>query len=121
LRAKTRGQGAQLPKFYNNLTTYFTVLWFGYPIVWLIGSSGFGWINQTIDTLLFCILPFFSKVGFSFLDLHGLRSLGSIREESGVDRAVGGAFHFLGSMTAWWKPRRKRLHRRVRYLPEGMQ
>lgn len=75
VRAKTRGQGVELSSLYNRLLSYFTVLWIGYPIAWLIGPSGLGWINQTIETLLFCILPFFSKVGFSYLDLNGLRRL----------------------------------------------
>ncbi|MBD2103963.1 bacteriorhodopsin [Leptolyngbya sp. FACHB-261] len=75
LRAKTRGQGVELSRLYNRLSTYFTVLWVSYPIVWLIGPSGLNWVNQTIETLLFCVLPFFSKVGFSYLDLNGLRRL----------------------------------------------
>ena len=75
LRAKTRGQGVELSKLYDKLVTYFTVLWISYPITWLIGPSGLGWVNQTIETLLFCVLPFFSKVGFSYLDLNGLRRL----------------------------------------------
>lgn len=106
LRAKTRRQGPELSEFFDKLTTYFTVLWIGYPIVWIIGTSGFGLINQTIDTLLFCILPFFSKVGFSFLDLHGLRSLNSSRSQTAVDNVVGNTFHFLGNITAPWKPQR---------------
>lgn len=75
LRAKTRGQGIELSTLYTKLATYFTVFWFSYPIAWLIGPSGLGWINQTAETLLFCVLPFFSKVGFSYLDLNGLRRL----------------------------------------------
>jgi bacteriorhodopsin len=75
LRAKTRGQGMELSTLYTKLVTYFTVFWFSYPIAWLIGPSGLGWINQTAETLLFCVLSFFSKVGFSYLDLNGLRRL----------------------------------------------
>jgi bacteriorhodopsin len=75
LRAITRHQQSELAAFYDKLTTYFTVLWVSYPIVWIIGPSGMGWINQNIETFLFCLLPFFSKVGFSFIDLHGLRNL----------------------------------------------
>jgi bacteriorhodopsin len=75
LRAKTRRQGPELSSFYDRLSTYFTVLWLGYPVVWILGPSGIRLFDQTTDTLLFCILPFFSKVGFSFLDLHGLRRL----------------------------------------------
>ena len=79
LRAKTRRQTPELSSLYNKLATYLTVLWIGYPTVWILGPSGIGLFNQTIDTLLFCVLPFFSKVGFSFLDLHGLRNLNSVR------------------------------------------
>jgi bacteriorhodopsin len=75
LRVKTRGQGMELSKLYDKLVTYFTVLWISYPVVWLLGPSGLGWLNQTVETFLFCVLPFFSKVGFSYLDLNGLRSL----------------------------------------------
>ncbi|WP_245894146.1 bacteriorhodopsin [Chamaesiphon polymorphus] len=90
LQAKARGQGSELAKLYKKLTTYFTVLWIGYPVVWIIGPSGFGLTNQDIDTLLFCILPFFSKVGFSFLDLHGLRGLQNRQSETGLDRVAVG-------------------------------
>ncbi|MBE9179986.1 bacteriorhodopsin [Oculatella sp. LEGE 06141] len=83
-RVKTRGQGLELSSLYDRLLIYFTVLWIGYPIAWIIGPSGLGFIDQTIDTLLFCILPFFSKVGFSFLDLHGLRNLHLSRARNGM-------------------------------------
>jgi bacteriorhodopsin len=79
LRAKTRGQGVELSGLYDKLLIYFTVLWISYPIAWLIGPSGLGWVNQTIETLLFCVLPFFSKVGFSYLDLNGLRRLSRVK------------------------------------------
>lgn len=105
LRAKTREQGAELSDLYNKLVTYFTVLWIGYPLVWIIGPSGFGLIDQTIDTFLFCLLPFFSKVGFSFLDLHGLRNLQSRREPTGADRAVSRTFQFIDRITGRQSPR----------------
>ena len=79
LRAKTKKQTPELSKLYNKLATYLTVLWICYPTVWILGPSGIGLFNQTIDTFLFCVLPFFSKVGFSFLDLRGLRNLNSAR------------------------------------------
>ncbi len=74
------------------------MLWICYPTVWILGPSGFGVFNQTVDTFLFCLIPFFSKVGFSFLDLHGLRNLSSSSPTS-VDNTVGNVLHFLGSVT----------------------
>jgi bacteriorhodopsin len=60
---------------YRRAATYFTVFWVCYPVVWIIGPSGLGLIDQNWDTLLFVILPIFSKVGFSLYDLSLLRGL----------------------------------------------
>ena len=111
LRAKTRSQGHELSEFYDKLTTYFTVLWICYPIVWIVGPSGLGFINQTTETFLFCLIPFFSKVGFSIIDLHGLRKLHGSSSQTAVDNVVESTLHFLGNMTALWKPQRLRSRR----------
>ncbi|MBD2440929.1 bacteriorhodopsin [Nostoc sp. FACHB-110] len=112
LRAKSKTQTAELSNLYNKLVTYFTVLWICYPIVWIIGPSGFGWINQTIETFLFCLIPFFSKVGFSFLDLHGLRNLQDSRPTTG-DRFVENTFKFVDNITAFGRTQRQSSRRRV--------
>ncbi|CAN5886188.1 sensory rhodopsin II [soil metagenome] len=75
LRTIAAAHGERLSKVYNGLALYLTVLWFGYPTVWLLGPSGLGVIDQTTDTLLFVVLPFFSKVVFSIFDLASLRRL----------------------------------------------
>lgn len=116
LRAKTREQSAELSDLYSKLVAYFTVLWIGYPVVWITGPSGLGWYGQTADTFLFCLLPFFSKVGFSFLDLHGLRSLQSKRIETTSEHFADRVFYLLGSVIALWQPqpssrRKQRLRR----------
>lgn len=116
LRAKTREQGRDLSTLYDKLLIYFTVLWIGYPVTWIIGPSGFRWISQDIDTLLFCVLPFFSKVGFSFLDLHGLRKLHGSRAEMPIDRMADGALMFLNMIPNLRKPNSSR--RKLRYLPQ---
>lgn len=108
LRAKTRTQGEELSSLYDKLVTYFTVLWICYPIVWIIGPSGFGWTNQTTDTFLFCLIPFFSKVGFSFLDLHGLRNLQDSRQSTG-DRFVENTFQFVDNITTSRRSPRRRV------------
>jgi bacteriorhodopsin len=112
LRAKTRSQGPELSEFFDRIATYFTVLWICYPIVWILGPSGFRVFDQTVDTFLFCLIPLFSKVGFSFLDLHGLRNLSSSSSQTRLDETVGDVMHFLGSITALWKPRRSSSRRR---------
>jgi bacteriorhodopsin len=124
LRAKTREQKEEreLSKFYDRLTTFFTATWVLYPIVWILGPSGFRAIDQTWETFLFCLVPFFSKVVFSYLDLNGLRSLGTRSAETGHEGFVSGTFHFVGAIAALlWKPQRKSLRRRGRYLPGDMR
>lgn len=103
LRSKSRGQEPALAKFFDRLTTYFTVLWICYPIVWILGPSGFRIIGQTFETFLFCLIPFFSKVGFSFIDLHGLRSLQSSGMERGADQAIGHVFHSRRSRRSYFR------------------
>ena len=115
LRAKTREQKEEpdLAKFYDRLTTFFTVTWICYPIIWIFGSSGLKVINSTTETFLFCLVPFFSKVVFSYLDLNGLRSLGSRSAQSGSERFVSSTFHFRNAIAFRLKPQPKRLRRRV--------
>ena len=75
LREVAQAHGPKLSGIYDRLLIYLTVLWLGYPTVWLLGPSGFGVIGQQADTLLFVVLPFFSKVVFSIIDLSALRGL----------------------------------------------
>lgn len=51
------------------------MLWSCYPIVWLLGSEGFGAASPTLEVFLFLILDLFAKVGFGFLLLTNRRTL----------------------------------------------
>jgi bacteriorhodopsin len=75
LRREAFRQGPELGGVYTKVAAYLTLFWVGYPLTWLLGPSGLGLISQYADTLLFVVLPFFSKVGFSVFDLHLLRRL----------------------------------------------
>lgn len=108
LRAKSKLQGPALAKLYDRLLIYFTVFWVAYPVVWIIGPSGFGLIGQTLDTALFCLLPFFSKVGFSILDLQGLRDLNGRREKGATSQVVSQTFKII-DWAAGQRPLRRRL------------
>ncbi len=66
----------ELGRHYSRTALYLTLFWIAYPTVWLIGPSGLGITQSIVDLLTFIILPVFSKVGFSILDLSGLRKLG---------------------------------------------
>lgn len=76
LRDKARtNPKREIDSIYPRVAGLLTILWIGYPLIWLIGPSGFGLVNQLTDTVLFVTLPIISKVGFSLYDLSLLRSL----------------------------------------------
>jgi len=75
LRAIANTQGPDLARVFSRVAGLLTVLWIAYPTVWLLGPSGLGLLNQTIDTALFVFVPIISKVGWSFFDLRELRAL----------------------------------------------
>lgn len=75
LRKIAEKQDQKLYKVYLIMCGYLTFFWISYPIAWLLGPSGLQITGQAGATLLFVILPIFSKVGFSLLDLYQLRHL----------------------------------------------
>ncbi|WP_262922842.1 bacteriorhodopsin [Hymenobacter aerilatus] len=75
LRQIALNSDAELGAIYTKLAGFLTILWICYPTIWAVGPSGLGIINQTTETFLFVVVPFFSKVGFSILDLNYLRDL----------------------------------------------
>lgn len=75
LRRIAHESDAELGGIYNKLLVFLSVLWVAYPTIWALGPSGLHIINQTTETVLFVVVPFFSKVGFSIYDLSMLREL----------------------------------------------
>ena len=61
---------------FGKVAAYLSLFWIGDPLTGALGPSGAGVIGQTADTVLFVLLPVFSKVGFSVLDLGLLRRVG---------------------------------------------
>ncbi|MRX72121.1 lactococcin [Bacillus lacus] len=75
LRQISSTQSPESYKFFLIVASYLTFLWVSYPIAWLLGPSGIGVYGSLGDNLAFVLLPIFSKVGFSLLDLNGLRMI----------------------------------------------
>jgi bacteriorhodopsin len=75
LKAQADSQGPELGRIFRRAAGLLTVLWVAYPLVWLLGPSGLGLLSQTLDTLLFTLVPIVSKVGWSIVDLSSLRAL----------------------------------------------
>ncbi|MEV0000884.1 bacteriorhodopsin [Micromonospora sp. NPDC050980] len=80
LRSVARRQPRGLHHAYLEAAALLTVLWIGYPLIWLAGPSGVGLLGPTADTALFVLLSVASKVGWGAFDLARLRSLARRRE-----------------------------------------
>ena len=81
---RVAGHDAEVSDVYGKVSVYLALFWIGYPLTWILGPSGVGAVGQTTDTVLFVLLPVFSKVGFSILDLGLLRRIGGDKGRSAV-------------------------------------
>ena len=79
---------AEVASAYDKVALFLAVFWIGYPLTWILGPSGIGVIGQTLDTVLFILLPIFSKVGFSIYDLGLLRQMGGDKGRDAVHPAL---------------------------------
>lgn len=75
VRREAYAHNAEIGGAYTRVTTYFTLMWLGYPLIWALGPSGIGLLDDLTEVAAFVILPIFSKVGFSIYDLYELRKL----------------------------------------------
>lgn len=87
LRAKAESQGPEMAAIFRRVAGLLSVLWVAYPAVWLLGPSGLGLLDQSMDSLLFTLVPILSKVGWSIVDLSSLRSLNERKAPRGARAA----------------------------------
>lgn len=59
-------------RFYQVLALYLVLLWFAYPVVWVLSPVGADVISYEVETILYLILDFFAKAVFSVLVLVAL-------------------------------------------------
>lgn len=60
---------------YRNLAILLVIFWISYPLVWIIGTPGYGIISTHTTSLLFIILPILCKPVFGIIDLYLLKSM----------------------------------------------
>lgn len=82
--AAQSGVSPEASLFYP-LSIMLTVLWFAYPIVFLIGSEGVGAIPTGFEVFLYAVLDILTKVGFGIILVGGVRRL---REQGGRSRTA---------------------------------
>ena len=77
VRAAAAEQGGGVAALYTKLAGILTVLWFIYPILWLLGTEGTGTISLDLEVIVFTIIDLTAKVGFGILLVTGVQKLGT--------------------------------------------
>lgn len=67
VREIAKAQAGTTPALYQTLLTMLTVLWFVYPVLWLLGTEGTGTIGLTTEVAVFAVIDLTAKVGFGML------------------------------------------------------
>lgn len=76
VREAARAQGGGISALFGTLATTLSVLWFIYPVLWLLGTEGSGTIGQTTEVFVFAVIDLTAKVGFGLLLVTGVGRLG---------------------------------------------
>lgn len=80
-----RERSPEVAGLFRTLALLTVVLWTAYPVVWLLGTEGFGTIGLSAEVLVFMVLDLSAKVGFGFVLLSNrgaLRRAGSVTREA---------------------------------------
>lgn len=73
LRSAAEAEPVPESRGFRFLALWLTVLWIGYPLLWLFGTEGTGAIGTTSETFWFMVLDLLAKVGFGFAVLSTVR------------------------------------------------
>jgi len=87
---KAEATAAGRGKAFAKLAGFLTVLWFIYPIVWVLGNEGLRVIGSTVETGVITIVDVTAKVVYGFVTLTTVRGLagGAVRSTIGTERTV---------------------------------
>ena len=75
VRAAAKAQGGEIGALYDKLLAILTVLWFIYPILWLLGTEGTETISLNAEVTVFAIIDLLAKVGFGIVLVTGVKKL----------------------------------------------
>ena len=75
VRASAKAQGGEIAALYDKLLVILTVLWFIYPVLWILGTEGTGTISLNAEVTVFAIIDLLAKVGFGLVLVTGIKKL----------------------------------------------
>ncbi|BDP44073.1 rhodopsin (plasmid) [Deinococcus aetherius] len=88
--------GGEVERTFRRLRDVNFILWLGYPVVWILGTSGVRVLDSGLQAALYTLLDLAAKVGFGLLVLSGrdlLERVGTVATqnmESGRLASSGG-------------------------------
>jgi bacteriorhodopsin len=85
VRAEGRAAGTATFALFQRLAVVLAVLWFIYPVLWLLGTEGLSVIGLTAEVAVFAIIDLSAKVVFGIMLVSGVASLTHGREERPVE------------------------------------
>ena len=65
---------AKMTPLYTRLLGILTVLWFIYPILWVLGTEGTGTLDLTGEIAVFAVIDVLAKVGFGIVLTLGVKA-----------------------------------------------
>jgi bacteriorhodopsin len=65
--ATVRRRNSRVNRLFQKLRNTLIALWFGYPIVWILGAEGFRILSVETETACYAILDLWAKVGYGFM------------------------------------------------------
>ena len=65
---------ASMKPLFVKLLGILTVLWFIYPILWVLGTEGTGTLSLTGEILVFAVIDVLAKVGFGIVLVTGVKN-----------------------------------------------
>lgn len=65
--ATARRRNGKVNKLFSKMRNILIVLWFGYPILWILGPEAFQIVPLGVETAIYAILDLCAKVGFGLI------------------------------------------------------
>ncbi len=92
-----RRRNGKVNRLFQKLRNVLIVLWFCYPIVWILGAEGIRVLGVEAETACYAILDLCAKVGFGFI----LTSAGQdvLAQASNSDRILEAAHSYMDEPT----------------------
>ena len=76
---------------YRTLRNFVIVLWLIYPVIWLLGQTGFGLMDTETTSLVVTYIDVVAKVGFGLIAFSGLQDISFLQRAETSDTDVAAA------------------------------